>query len=481
MDADGALKLLNRIYRRLAQRRPFLDETERYYKGEHPLRYATEEWRTANADRYRGFSDNWCRPVVDAEAERLDVIGIKTGNTSIDSLWRQWRLNEMESQSSQGFVASLTGSRSFVIVWGDSSGQPLITWEHASQVEIEYDWANRRTRTAAIKTWIDETTEYATLYEPDAVWKFQRQRVEALNDRTSQAFQARQQIAGADGGWVARLGVDATWPIANPLGVVPVVEIPNRPLLAADPISEVVGPMAMQNAINLLWAYLFLAADYASMPARVVLHQGPPKMPILDKTTGEVIGERPIALEELASKRMLYLQGQSTDIKSWDAAKLDVFTDVIEKAVAHIAAQTRTPPHYLMVNQGLSNLSGDAIAAAEAGLVKKAMEFQLHATPAIREVFRLAALVLDDRALADTARTATVKWSNPGIRTEAQMADALLKKRQVGYPFEYLLELDDVGPEDIDRIMQMKADESIDPQLSAAVKGLTGQGASGGA
>lgn len=454
MDAVEALGLVNRIYERLSGRRAGVVLREDYYEGRQPLSFATAEWRTANAARYAGFSDNWTRPVVDAESERIRHTGLKINDNAEAGrlLWQQWLLNEMEMQSSQGFVTSLTTSRSFVIVWGDSStDEPRISWEHPNSVEIEPDWEDPNKRQAALKTWVDDSTEYATLYTPDWVWKFERKRAAAANMRQSWAEQARVRDASS-GGWVPREVRNEPWPLRNPMGVVPVVEIKNRPMLGGDPISEIAGVMPMQDAINLLWAYLFLSADYASMPARVVLGQAPPKIPILD-ANGVKVGEKPVEMRDLAEKRLLYLTGEHAKIDSWEAAKLDVFTNTIEIAVGHIAAQTRTPPTYLVSKTGMSNVNGEGLKASEIGLVKKTLEFQTFATPAIREVYRLVALAMGDQALARSVRLATVSWANPEIRSEAQLADALLKKKQMGYPLEYLMELDGVEPLEIQRIM----------------------------
>ncbi|WP_166791204.1 phage portal protein [Cryobacterium sp. Hh7] len=462
LDYLEALRLTNRIYARLVGRRPVFDRREQYYEGKQPLSFATEEWKKANAARYTGFSDNWTRPVVDAEGERIKHTGLKLGkgmDAAAEKLWNQWLYNEMEMQSSQGFVSSLITSRSFVIVWGDSNDEPTITWEHASDVEIEYDWANPRIRKAALKTWADEKLEYATLYTPDQVWKFQRSRSMSKDDKESQAEQAKVN-AVSEGGWVPRQLADEPWPLPNPIGVVPVVEIPNRPMLRGDPVSEIQGVMPMQDAINLLWAYLFLSADYASMPARVVLHQGPPMTPILDTATGKEIGKKAVDMKDLAEKRLLYLSGADTSIDSWDAAKLDVFTDTIEIAVGHIAAQTRTPPTYLVSKTGMSNVNGEGLKASEIGLVKKTLEFQTFATPALREVYRLVALAMGDQQLAQATRLATVAWMNPEIRSESQLADALVKKKQMGYPLEYLMEVDGLDPLEVKRVLAMAARES---------------------
>lgn len=468
MDVNKARSLTNRIYARLNARRPDVDRFEKYYAGDQPLTFATEEWKKANASRYADFSDNWCGTVVNAEAERLQPIGLTNlSKSGSQLLWSQLQMNEFDAQFSQGAVTALSTGRAFVIVWDDGDGDSLVTFEHPSNVEIEYDWENPRKRTAALKTWVDESTEYATLYTADQLFKWKRPRASTPDERASQAKQSKTDYA-ADGGWLPRFESDAQSIIENPLGVVPVVEISNRPTLKGDPVSEIRGVVPMQNAINLLWAYLFLAADYASMDARVMLSTSPPMIPTLD-SAGKVIGERPVEMKDLREKRLITLSGDNARIDSWKAAALDIFTDTIEVAVGHIAAQTRTPPHYLVSNKGLSNLSGDALVAAEIGLVQKSNEFITFTDPQLREVARLVALVKGEKGLAEDARLAGIVWKDREKRSESQLSDALLKKSQMGYPFEYLLEEAGKSPDEISRIMTLRKTE-MDAALGLGVQ-----------
>ncbi|MFN4000876.1 phage portal protein [Microcella sp.] len=457
--------MVNRIYARLNNRRDEIIRFEDYYLGKQPLTFATKEWQAQNAARYDTFADNWTAPVVNAESERIQYTGLnmrqgsgvdaEMAKAASDMLHECWLRNELDMQSSQGWVTTLTARRSFVIVWADRVTQePIVTWEHPSQVEIEYDFANPMRRVAALKTWLDEEWEYATLYTPEWVWKFQRGRTTVKDQMESQAEQARSERA-TDGGWIMREIAEESWPLANPLGVVPVVEVANRPPLKGDPISEIAGVVSMQDAINLLWAYLFLAADYASMPARVVLGAAPPMISILDGD-GNLVGEKPVDMKELSERRLFYVDGDDPKIDSWEAARLDVFTDTIDVAVAHISSQTRTPPTYLVSKTGMSNVNSEGLKASEIGLNKKVTDFEVFASPALREVNRLIALVLDQPAIAEQVRLAKVSWMNPEIRSEAQLADSLLKKQQMGYPFEYLLELDGVGPLERARILELK-------------------------
>src|SRR5690606_40289669 len=63
-------------------------------------------------------------------------------------------------------------------------------------------------------------------------------------------------------GWEPREVRNEPWPLKNPMGVVPLVEMPNRTLLNEEPMSDLDGVMHMQDAVNLAWAYLFNDLDY---------------------------------------------------------------------------------------------------------------------------------------------------------------------------------------------------------------------------
>ncbi len=442
MNATQALEVVQRLHRQLTGRRAEIDRFEAYFRGEQPLAYASHAWRREHASRYAGFADNWCGIVGPAAAERTELTGIRLGEDTrapLDDderqLMRDWDLNGMPLQSAQGFLTSSIARRSAVIVWGDDDDEPVATWEHPSQVIVDYEPSNRLRGRYALKAWVEGDFEYATLYTPDEVWKWQRRGY--LAGRATPALYLPNTAWNTDtAGWEPRDNTgDDTWPIANPLGELPVHEFQHKPMLKGEPLSRIGGTIAMQDAINMLWAYLFVAADFASMPARVVMGQEPPKLPVLD-ANGQKVGERPVEIEELARGRMLWLTGQNTKIDSWDAAKLDVFTQVINVAVKHTASQTKTPIHYIVGDLG--NVNGETLKATETPLAADVRDDHKVYTPPIRGVFRLMALVRGNTAVADACRTATLGWKNPETRSEAQLADAALKDKQVGFPLEWI-------------------------------------------
>lgn len=482
--AEDALLWVDKLYKVLAARRPDIEKQFGYFEGDQPLAYASPQWKTFHADRYKGFSDNWCGVVGRSPVERLRIDGIRVGDDTdvVDAeekaLWNDWKRNELGSASKQGFLASTIAKRSATLVWGDENGEPEVTWEHPAQVAVAYQASNSRKRLAAIKAWAEEDTEYTTLYLPDGLYKFQRGSLGVENGRTRNGLY----VSGAVGvgGWQPRQVGNEKWPLPNPLGEVPVVEWVNRPMLGMEPLSDIAGTMAMQDAINMLWAYLFTAADYASMPARVVLGAEPPKIPILD-SQGQIIGSKPAKLEDLAKGRLLFLPGANDNkptIDQWDAAKLDVFTNVTDNAIAHVAAQTSTPGHYLLTNAAFANLNGDALTAAEVPLVQKtdaAVEGGYDF--AARDTFRLMAKVRGHDALAEEIRVSEIQWKDRAMHSLSQVADAATKDRAVGISLATVLRTRyGFTPQQVaDELERVRAEQSdpfelLDAGTRAAVK-----------
>jgi hypothetical protein len=461
-----AVAILNKLVEELRKRQTDVDTLSKAYSGEHKLSFASDDFRDFFANRYAKFSDNWCGIVADAPHERLELTGIrlKGAKKGDDGLWDVWRENDADQLSDLAMLDAIIAKRSFALVWGADDDEARITWEHPSQAIVGYD-PETRARTAGAKLWSDDDREYATLYLTDSVWKFQRPRVTSgLLDPDGVPF------SQLEGNWEPRQSQgDNTWPLPNPLGKVPLVEFANRPRLMGEPVSDIAGTLSMQHAVNLIWSQLFVAIDSASWPQRVIYGAEMPTIPVLDENGNEV-GERPIDLKKFAADRAIWLEDPNVKISEWSATNLKAYTDIVEIAVGHIAAQTRTPAHYLLIGGTIANVSGDAMKALETGLVKRTEEKTQHFGRAARDVFELVALVQDDPAKAAAVRGGKVLWRDIENRSDAQRADALAKKKEIGYPLRYLLELDGLPPNEIDRVMGMVEDERDDPTLARLLR-----------
>lgn len=481
-------KLAESMYKELSERQRLVSLTDDYYIGKQRLRFASDQWEQRHRDRYKDFADNWCAPVANSLADRLQINGFRLDKESEVSkeekqLWDDWRRADMEMQSSQGLLHSITSSRSFVLVWGSKDGEPEPTWERSDQALIRYEADNPRKRMAAIKTWCDDEYEYLNLYWPD-VYKLQRPKSTTTSSQLImpggagyEFFEKPSYATDSNpGGWEKREVKGEKWPVPNPMGEVPMVEWAHRPMLGSEPLSEINGVIAMQDAINLLWAYLFSSADFASLPARVVMGQEPPMMPVLNddgQPTGKFKPLDKAAMQKFEADRILWLTGQNTKIGQFDSADLDKFLSVVETAVTHVAAQTRTPPHYLILGKGMVNVNAEGMKAAEVGLVMKAIEAQRYYGPSAREVFRLMALARGNKSVAEQARLGYVEWKDAENHSEAQLVDALSKLHTIGFPFEFIASRYGLSMTEVANVMKMRKTEAEQDPLTQTVRDLT--------
>lgn len=478
-NARVALTKLNRLAYELAQREKLIKKRIDYFEGRHPLRYASAEFASYFGARFQGFNDNWCAPVINAPTERMNFLGLQLvddeGPSSVGEegeppsdrsmrsvdrdLERVWRTNDADRGASEAFVLALATGRAFATVWGDPSDDetPVITWERPDQAIVEY--GDRGQRVSSLRLWRDDKHEYAVIDTGDALWKFQRSAL-STDGRLRSGLVVP---STAVGGWQPREIPGEPWPLPNPMGVPATVELANRSLLDRDnPLSDIDGVIAMQDAINLVWAYLMNALDYATLTQRIVTGSDVPKVPVLDQN-GQKIGERPVDLDELIKDRVLWIPNQNAKVHEWSSANLDVFSAVIERAVEHMSAQTRTPPHYLIGK--IQNVAADALTAAETGLVAKTGERTTYLSPGVRDINWLVAKAQDDEPKARAVRSGTVVWDDIQYRALAQKVDALTKLRTIGFPFQWIAEQYGLSPLEVQRVLRMRDEEQRDTQL----------------
>jgi hypothetical protein len=473
-----ALSLVATLEMELTMRASRADEADDYYRGRHSLRFASEEFRGYFSQRYRGFADNWVPVVADAPVERLAVTGFQLDGAPDDEAWRVWQVNNLDCDSQLGFLASVLAAHSYVLVWGDPGDEstPCVTFEDSGQAIVGYYPGSRYRRRAALKRWQDGNKMFCTLYTADELWKFERplSRVEKPVSLAQFDEQAEE--------WLPRDPYDLGEPNPqpNPMGLVPMVELPNRPMLAREPLSDVAPVIPLQHAVNLLWAHLFTASDFAALAQRYVLGAEAPKVPVYNEA-GEKTGEKPVSLEEYKRARLLWIEDEGATAGSWPAANLQVFSDVIETAIGHLAAQTRTPQHYLIGK--MSNVGSDTLLAAEAGLVKRVNEKQLWFGAALREVQRLVALAQGSKAKADAYRSGKVLWADTESRSQAQLVASLVQLKSIGWPFEDLARMFGKTQEEVEQLVKMReAEQASDPLLSMlgtkelGTGGLVGRG-----
>lgn len=417
---------------------------EDYYDGRHPLQFATSKFREAFGTLFGAFADNWCQIVVDAPVERLKIVGFRVNDATqaSEDAWAIWQANSLDVESVIAHTEAGKCGRAFLLVDPSQKDEPRITVEHASQIVVANDPGDRRKRLAALKRWLgDDGYVYATLYLPDLVLKYESEKP-----------------VGGDSGvapitWVPRSGEPAE--IKNPLGVVPVIPIENKPGLLGVAHSDLDPAIPLQNAVNKLCSDMIVASEYGAFPQRVVTGVEVPK----DPETGQ-----PLAAVELkaAMSRLWSFKAPDANVTSLAPADLGNFVKAIELFIQHLAAQTRTPPHYLLAS--MVNASGDALSVAEAGLVAKCRQKTLFFSDSWEEAIALA---LTATGTETTTAECEAIWENPERQTQAALVDAATKKKTLGIPLPVIwLELG-YTPE---QIKDMEAEEKAASEAELAAR-----------
>lgn len=435
-----------------------------YWRGNAPLPFGNQNMREAYRRFQQQAKTNFCKLVAESVIERMKVTGFRTGGDGSETLdktaWGWWQSNHLDSDSGLVHRAAVVMSRAYVIVGEDPDkpGQPLVTGEDPRQVIHESAPENRRKLLAALKTWWDdiENCQRAVLYLPNSLHYF-KTTVEATKNTGSNATiwkSASWEIDTTDDSFP-----DGTAP--NSLGVVPVVPFLNCPDLQGDTIGEFEDVTTIQDRINTE------VLDRMVISAMQAYRQRWATGVDLTDEDGQPSGGFDPGADLLWN-----VSDEQARFGEFSPADLSSVLKAVEADVQHLAAITRTPPHYLL--GAIVNASGDALAAAETGLTSKVGERSVEFGESWEMVYQLAGLVMG-KTIPDACE---VIWQNPQFRTLMEMAAANVQLVTAGVPWRTRMSLLDFTPSQID---QMAAERTQDAMLNSILGGVApgGGGPSG--
>jgi hypothetical protein len=399
---------------------------ELYYDGDQPLPIAlsTDQYRREFRDMIAAVRDNWMPLVVDAKAQRLTPVGFRFGaEAEADEAANElWQRNYLDADSKLAHSTALTTGRCPVMVWAGEDGQPEITVEHPAHVIVAYaHGGSRRKRDAALKRWVDEWTgdTHYNLYMHDAIHKFSR----AAKGR-------RPLVPRAD-------------TVANPLGVVPIVELRHRLRHRDGACRSVLKEVtSTQDLLNKTLIDMIVGAEFQAFRQRWATGVEVARDPV----TGEPINPFPSKIDRVWTV-------PAADAKFGEFGQIDLaaYATLREHLVQSLASRTATPPHYLISGQTLPN--AESVKAAETGLVASVRDIMSPFGEAWEDVMRLAFMVTGDPR--QSAWNAETIWDDPETRSEAEHIDAVLKKRALEVPLFQLWEDAGYSPAQIDRFRDL--------------------------
>ncbi|WP_241472643.1 phage portal protein [Mycolicibacterium neoaurum] len=375
----------------------------RYYRGEQGLSFVSPESRAAIGNRLSRLIVNVPRIAVNAIAERCRVLGFEPD----PSIWGDFIANDLDQQAGIVHRSALLYGQSFVIVWGKEN-RPLASVESPQNVQVICDPATREI-TSAVKRYHTKAESHAHVYLPTEIQHW------------------RAKTAGA-----ASSAYELIDTLPNPLGVVPVVRFLNADLLG-DGISEIADIACLTDALSKVSSDMLIASEFLAKPRRWATGVELTEVPLLDDE-GNPVYEAGQPVTDVVSPfpendRFLISEAAETKFGQLGGSGLDGYKNAADLILSEIAAVSSLPPHYLGILHDNPS-SADALRASEAGLTSRAAAKQGAFGRSWETVGRLMAAVRTGADPADIE--CRVQWCDPGTRSEAQAADAVVKLHQAG-------------------------------------------------
>ena len=394
---------------------------------------------------------NWCELVINAVAERLQVVGFAFGDAS-DDAWAIWKANGLNADAELVQTDALVTGQGFVMVQpDDDNDNPTgvdISAESPFECSVIYQPGDRRERIAGYKRFSGLDPQAF----PWPAWTM-----------GEPAAGSTEVLITAD--VIATWAAGASDPIVmpNPSGVVGLIELVPQPRTAGPNRSELTSAIRIQDRINTTLFNRMVATDYGAF--RQVWAAGVKMARQVYQVTddqGQVVStESMVKPFDVGANRLLVSENPNARFGSFPGDPLAGYLASVEQDVDQLAAITQTPTYYF---RPIQNLAADAIKAAEAGLVAKVARRATHLGEGWEEVMRTA-LVMTGRARVNLAEGAVI-WKDFETRSLAQLTDSLVKMRTLGVPIEALWALYGATPAQIEEWRAMRTAEESGPQLA---------------
>lgn len=386
-----------------------------YYDGEHDTQLSDRQREYLQLKVGEEFNDNYCPVVVDALAERLNVIGIKAENQS-ETMWDWWQINRMDATQKTTHTGAVRDGDDYILVsWDNDKDIPTFSYEPAYDgsegVEVVYGFEHRNTPIYAFKRWPIEKGERLNIYYPDEIKKYTRQ---------NEGDKGNDWAEFKDEG-------DTEWPVpwkndaGEPLGI-PVIHFKNGDRGYNYGQSELKNIVPLQNALNKSIIDLVAAADTTAFRVYWMIGDDPSGIKV-------VPGSWIYSTKPPSEASIGHISGE-------DLSKMIEFKDTF---VTEIARVSRTPLSYFQMSGQVA--AEGTMKQQESGLVARAKDRQVVFGNAWEDAFYLARRLWNVYANAeslDEEEMIEVLWKDPETRNDKNFLETLKTKMALRIPVEVL-------------------------------------------
>lgn len=417
IDEKSGRDIIKAALAKVAGKQARLGTYYRYYSGDHPFNFSSEKFTTEFADRLRRFRDNLCPTVVKAPADRLEVIGFASDQTSdvYSQSWEVWKRSGMPRIAKRIHRDAFKTGDAYVVVWGDADGKARIYHEDPRNCTVFYNPENGTVDIGA-KVWRGSDNHiYLTLYYADRIEKYITKNPQSAGNvpTTSAAFTKRI-VPGED------------WPLANPIGTPALFHFG----LEASILDDVIP---LNDALNKTLADLLVSSEANSLRQRwtsgIAFEINP--------ETGKQI----IPFEGAA--QWFATQDPTGKFGQFPAESLTDFKEIAADFRNEIASVAGIPQYYFRIEGGAVP-SGESLKKAESRFIALIKDAQLDFGDTWAQVMRFALTIdgvrLDDEttpkpaASDEDGKTSTLEtqWTPADPMSETELVELTQKKKNLG-------------------------------------------------
>lgn len=398
----------------LRTRRRWYDLYEAYYDGRHRLAFSSDRVRDAFGDLFRAFSLNLCPVVVDALADRLQVIGFsEPGREAADDVQAVWERNRMPGRHGRVHRDALVLGDAYFHVWQDRDGLVRVYDESPRETIVRYDDDRPGELEGAVKCWRAGKFVRVTAYFRDRIERY------ITRAESDQIPAKMEELRPLDEGDVP-LGVDARPVVQHGWGIVPVFHLANNPGHNGLGRSELRDVIAVQDALNKTVADLLVMSESHALPLRYLIGVDVETDPLTGRT-------KPLFSE--SQDRVVALPKDSQP-GQWDPASAEQVLSIKREFAADVARVSGVPMHTLMQVTGSDWPSGLALRTSEARLTAKARDRTGDWGPSWADGMTLGA-----RMRAGGEREVRTLWASVETPlSDLEVAEAAEAKQRAGIP-----------------------------------------------
>jgi hypothetical protein len=421
---------LKRAYDMLEAKAPRYTKDFAYYDGTQPLIFASQAMKNQFGRDGFKLNENWCGFVITSTLDRLVLNGITSEDeTTTNTLKHIWDYQDFNLLSRDVHESALVAGESYIIAWPDENGQPEAYCNDPRLCHIQYDSEHPQRKLWAAKRWVDDDGYMRmTMYYPDHLEYY-------MSTRPAEQCSTERSLHPME---------PPTAP--NPYGEIPVFHYRVQRRVIKSDLNDV---LALQDGLNKELTDLFVCSEFNAFPQRYIISNA--------ENMDATIKNRPGKIWQLAAA----INGdagsvQSTSVGQFPAADMGGYLQVKANLAETICTLTHTPRHYLL-NDGSSNLSGEALIAMEAPLNKKCKDRIDAFSPTWQ---RLAAFLLKIAGVAAEPKQLVTDWQEPATVQPRTAAEITQIRVASGIPLSSALKMEGMTAAEVAQVEEAKVAEA---------------------